>query len=708
MLHTLSSMFPNLGAFVSALENADELARISVPVSSVLEITEIADRVSKSPCPHLPSHSARMNDPRFHGKGGKALLFENVEGSNMPLLINAWGSYRRMEMALGCNEAGPGAAAGHTPGGFDAIGKVIGDLVKPQPPRSFSELVAKAKQFLPLLRIPPKRVSGRGACQEVVLKGDEIDLTKLPIIRCWPHDGDFAALGYPAEVNDGIAGLGRGAQWDAQSRGKYITLAGIHTIHADDELADKPASHNIGMYRVQLLGKNRVAMHWHMHHDGARHWRSWKKLGKKMPVAIALGGQSIMPYAATAPLPPGISELLLAGFLNKKGIRLCKGVSVPVWLPADCELVLEGYVSNEAGFIDYDPRNGEPIGPGAVFEGPFGDHTGFYSLPDRYPIVEITAVTMRRSAIYPTTVVGLPPQEDYYLGKATERIFFPLLKTIIHDIEDYDLPMFGAFHNCAALQIDKSYPMQGRRVMHSVWGAGQMAWTKTILVVPKAVDVHDTPAVLAQLARFCHPIRDVETVVGPLDILDHAAPHLGAGTKIGFDGTVKREGESVYGVPTAHAATARLAASHAMEDIAKSIAGVKEASLPESCGGGWLFVACEKRQGGDGRAILEQFVRLCMERSDPTPPFVVLVSGNVDVRNIDDAMFHWCAHTDAGRDALRYRSAEFGRCMLLFDATIKMMGDERLGWAVRSWPPILEMDAGTKQKVTARWSQYGV
>ena len=701
-------MFPNLGAFVSALENADELARISVPVSSILEITEIADRVSKSPCPHLPSHSARMNDPRFHGKGGRALLFENVEGSNMPLLINAWGSYRRMEMALGCNEAGPGAAAGHTPGGFDAIGKVIGDLVKPQPPRSFGELVAKAKQFLPLLRIPPKRVTGRGACQEVVLKGDEIDLTRLPIIRCWPQDGDFAALGYPAEVNDGIAGLGRGAQWDAQSRGKYITLAGIHTVHADDEFADKPASHNIGMYRVQLLGKNRVAMHWHMHHDGARHWRSWKKLGKKMPVAIALGGQSIMPYAATAPLPPGISELLLAGFLNKKGIKLCKGVSVPVWLPADCELVLEGYVSSEAGLIDYDPRSGEPIGPGGVFEGPFGDHTGFYSLPDRYPIVEITAVTMRRSAIYPTTVVGLPPQEDYYLGKATERIFFPLLKTIIHDIEDYDLPMFGAFHNCAALQIDKSYPMQGRRVMHSVWGAGQMAWTKTILVVPKAVDVHDTPAVLAQLARFCHPIRDVETVVGPLDILDHAAPHLGAGTKIGFDGTVKREGESVHGVPTSHAATARPPASHAMVDIAKSIAGVTDAALPESCGGGWLFIRCDKQQGGGGRGILEQFVRLCTERSDPTPSFVVLVSGNVDVQNIDDAMFHWCAHTDAGRDALRYRSADHSRCMLLFDATIKMPGDQRLGWPVRSWPPILQMDAGTKQKVTARWSQYGV
>lgn len=701
-------MFPNIASFVSALEAADELARISAPVSSVLEITEIADRVSKSPCPHLPSRSARKNDPRFAGLGGRALLFENVQGSTIPLLINAWGSYRRMEMALGCNEDGPGSPAGHTPGGFDAIGRVIADLVKPQPPRSFSELIAKARQFLPLLRIPPKRKGGRGPCQEVVLRGDEIDLTKLPIIRCWPADGDFAALGYPPDVNAGIPGLGHGPEWDTLHRGKYITLAGIHTIHADDENADRPASHNIGMYRVQLLGRNRVAMHWHMHHDGARHWRSWKKLGRKMPVAIALGGQSVMPYAATAPLPPGISELLLAGFLNKSGIRLCKGVSVPVWLPADCEIVIEGFVSDEAGFIDFDPRRGDTLGPGAVFEGPFGDHTGFYSLPDRYPIVEVTAVTMRRSAIYPTTVVGLPPQEDYYLGKATERVFFPLLKTIIHDIEDYDLPMFGAFHNCAALQIHKAYPMQGRRVMHSVWGAGQMAWTKTILVVPETVDVHDTPAVLAQLAGFCHPIRDVETVHGPLDILDHAAPHLGAGTKIGFDGTVKQQGESVHGVPTTDATTRRAAASSAILDLARSIPGVEDAALPESCGSGWLLLRCLKTHAGQGRAILEELVRRCMERADPTPPFVVLVSGKVDVHNTDQALFHWCAHTDAGRDTLRYRSADHTRCMLLFDATVKIPGDDRHGWPVRSWPPILEMDPAIKTKVTSRWREYGI
>ncbi|MCC6676346.1 MAG: UbiD family decarboxylase [Phycisphaerales bacterium] len=555
-------MYENTQEFVQALERAGELRRVSARVSPVLEITEIADRVSKSPAPHGPSEGAKRSDPRFHHLGGPALLFENVEGSDIPVLINAYGSYRRVEMALGCNEAGPGVEAGPTPGGLEALAERIGKLVKPEPPPTLLAKLQKIPELMELAKIPPRRVRS-GVCQDVVKTGAEVDLRRLPMIRCWPHDGDFAALGYPAGINDGIAGFSGGADWDRDFRGRYITLGGIHTIHADDVGNPAPPSRNIGMYRVQLFGPRHMAMHWHVHHDGARHWRSWKARGERMPVAVALGGESVLPYAATAPMPPGISEMLLAGFLNRGPIPVVECRTVPLTVPANAEIVIEGYVSHEAGPIGWDPREelrrGGPetaetpevlkrlLGPGAVFEGPFGDHTGFYSLPDRYPILEVTAITQRRNPVYPTTVVGLPPQEDYYLGKATERLFLPLLRTIIPDIIDYDLPMFGAFHNCAFVKIRKEYPLQARRVMHAIWGAGQMAWTKMIVVVDEEVDVHDQDAVLFHLCANVDPGRDLEMVNGPVDILDHSAPRLGAGHKLGIDATRKIEGEEVGG-----------------------------------------------------------------------------------------------------------------------------------------------------------------
>ena len=274
-----------------------------------------------------------------------------------------------------------------------------------------------------------------------------------------------------------------------------------------------------------------------------------------MPCAIALGGESVLPYAATAPMPPSVSELLLAGFLNDGAIELVKCKTVDLHVPANSEIVIEGYVSTDAGLpgLDLDqlhPGGGpEHVGPGAVIEGPFGDHTGYYSLPDRYPVFEVTAITSRRRPIYPTTIVGLPPQEDYYLGKATERVFLPLLQTLAPDIIDYDLPMFGSFHHCAFVKIRKEYPLQARRVMHAIWGVGQMAWTKMIVVVDEHVDVHDHEQVLFHLCANCDPGRDVEVVSGPLDILDHAAPRMGAGHKLGFDATAKIKGEEVGGHP---------------------------------------------------------------------------------------------------------------------------------------------------------------
>jgi 4-hydroxy-3-polyprenylbenzoate decarboxylase len=697
-------MFPTLRDFVSALDAAGELRRVRERVSPVLDVSRIADLESKSPAPAQPSASARRNDPRFHHLGGRALLFENVEGCDFPVLINAWGSYRRMELALGCHEPAANLPTPHTPGGFDALAAKIGALVKPEPPRSLGEIIAKAKQFLPLLRVPPKRRSGPGLCQEVVITGDQIDLRRLPIIRCWPHDGDFAALGYPPNTNANIPGVESGPDWDRLHRGKYITLAGIHTIHADDIGNPKPASHNIGMYRVQLFGKRHLSMHWHMHHDGARHWRSWKARGERMPVAIVLGGQSIMPYAATAPLPPGISELLLAGFLNRGGISMCPCKTVPLHVPANAEIVIEGFVSHDAGLIDWDPRdpNAGPLGPGAVFEGPFGDHTGFYSLPDRYPLLEVTAITHRRDPIYPTTIVGLPPQEDYYLGKATERLFFPLLKTIIHDIEDYDLPMFGTFHNCAFVKIKKAYPTQGRRVMHSIWGAGQMAWTKTIFVVDNTVDVHDTAAVLRAVGEHCLPGRDIERVRGPLDILDHAAPFLGVGCKIGLDATRKWPPAETHRVlePLAAqlCATGDLPAvtgsgARAAEVRIRALDTVLDASIPDELAGWWLLVKIRKNAAGDGLRVIKALGALADEIA--IPRWTIVVGQDADVRRFDDAFFHWTAHTAAERDEFL---SVCGR-RIAYDATPKLPGDDRNGQPVRPWPPILAMDAATIARV---------
>lgn len=705
-------MYRDLHRFVEALDGSGELVRVSRRVSAVLEIAEIADKVSKCAAPRAGSVRSQRNDPMFSGLGGPALLFEDVEGSDFPVLINAFGSYRRMEMAMGC--AGDGARGS----GFDSIAGVIGELVKPQPPRSLGEALVKARQFAPLLKIGPRRRRGSGVSQQVVRSGDDVDLTRVPLLRCWPHDGDFASLRYSASLNDGVGAgvLGHPEMsadaWDSGFRGRYVTFAGIHTVHADDRDEGKPSSHNIGMYRLQLLGKNRLAMHWHMHHDGARHWRSWKKLGKPMPVAIAFGGESVLPYSATAPLPPGISELLMAGFLNGRGIEMVRGKTVPLWVPGNAEIVIEGYVRTDAGGPGWDPEGDEPLGPGAVFEGPFGDHTGFYSLPDRYPIVEVSAVTHRRGAVFPATLVGLPPQEDYYLGKATERLFLPLLQVLVPDIEDYDLPMFGAFHNCAFVRIEKAYPLQGRRVMSSIWGAGQMAWTKSIFVVDDSVDVHDQRAVLESCSLHCRPSRDVEIVRGPLDILDHASPRLAAGSKIGFDCTPKWEGEQAGGELTSGAR--RLPSASEVAGFVSRVLevdGVLDAAVPAHAPG-WLLIETDRGlyeadRSGLGRRVLADVLGL-----DPgfTPrlPFVIALGRGVDLRSPVDGFFHWLANMDPGRDLVVVDDGDAHGDCLAFDATPKTPEDGRDGEPVRDWPPVVSMDPEVSARVAERWASYGL
>ncbi|MCB9844482.1 MAG: UbiD family decarboxylase [Phycisphaeraceae bacterium] len=681
-------MFRSVRELIGALDRLGELRRIRASVSPVLEIAAIADRVSKLPAPNPPGPSARASDPRFCHLGGPALLFENVVGSDLPVLINAFGSYRRIELALGCGSTGLGGLAAR-----------LESLVKPEPPRGLAEALTRARELAPLLRIGPRRAR-RAPCQDIVVRDNDVDLTRLPLLRCWPLDGDLAAVGWPGDINRGIPGLGHaamdGQRWETECRGRYITLGGVHTIHADDEGDPRPRSHNIGMYRVQLLGRRTMAMHWHVHHDGAAHWRSWVSKGRPMPVAIALGGESMLPYAATAPLPPGMSELLMAGFLAGRGVQLTRAATVPLRVPANAEIVIEGYVSHEAGPIGFEPRGS--LGPGAVAEGPFGDHTGFYSLPDRYPILTVTAVTQRAQAVYPTTIVGLPPQEDYFLGKATERLFLPLLRVLIPDILDYDLPMFGAFHNCAIVKINKAYPLHARRVMHAIWGAGQMAWTKLIIVVDGDVDPHDHLDVLRAVSQRCLPARDLEFVRGPLDILDHAAPRLGAGTKLGFDATRKISGEDGGSSDWRQAPRFPVDAAARERALARiaSIPAVVRAAWPPATGG-WLFLSIDKFEGGQASRVVDALSRL-----QDLPSYIALLGADIDPSDIDAAMFHVCAHADASRDV---HTTPAG---IVIDATPKLPGDERNAQPVRDWPPMIQTDDATRALVDRRWSEYGL
>lgn len=674
-------MYPTLGSFLGALEGQDELLRIGTPVSPRLVPAAVADAHARLPAA-LPSATAARFDPAHAGLGGRALLFERVEGCDFPLAMNVYGSYRRMESALGC--AGTG--------GLESIAARIAALLRPEPPASLRDLIRRGRAFLPLLRVPPRLVR-RGACQEVIrLTGrGEVDLARLPLIQCWPLDGDPAAVG--CRLTPEEAGTAAG-------EGRYITFAGMHTIHADDAGEPRPASHNIGMYRAQLVDATRLVMHWHMHHDGAAHFRSWQARGERMPIAICLGGESVLPYAATAPLPPGISELLMAGFLNGRGIPMVRAKTVPLRVPANSEIVIEGWVDTRAGGIGWDPAGDEPLGDGAVYEGPFGDHTGFYSLPDRYPLVDVTAITHRRNAVFPATVVGLPPQEDYYLGKATERIFLPLLRTIVPDIEDYHLPMFGAFHNAAFIRIRKAYPLQARRVMHAIWGAGQMAWTKIIVVVDGPVDVHDEAAVLSALARRCRLDRDIERVRGPLDILDHAAPRLGAGSKIGFDATTPWPGEDAAGI--AHDRRPACIGAEAMQARLASLPGrfaIRDAHAADAGLGRLVLLSVEKTRPGDGaRAI-----NATWDCAGPDAGIVIAVDAAIDADDLGAVLFHWCANMDPGRDLVAGPGGAVG-----FDATTKLAGDERDGEPVRPFPAVLAIDERTGRTLRQHAASFGL
>jgi 4-hydroxy-3-polyprenylbenzoate decarboxylase len=446
--------YKDLQEFLRLLEKKGELRRISAPLDPHLEIAEVTDRVSKAV--------------------GPALLFENPKGSRFPVVTNAFGSFARMHLALECED-------------LDGLGRRIDDILEMEKPEGLIEKLKLLPKLAKMAGIFPKTVQS-APCQDVVLTGEAVDLSILPVLTTWPGDA-----------------------------GPFITFPVV--ITKDPETGKR----NVGMYRMQVFDKTTTGMHWHRHKGCAAHYRLAEKRGERLEVAVAIGPDPACTYAATAPLPDDIDEFLFAGFLRQKGVELVQCKTVDLQVPANSQFVLEGYV--EPG----ERRR----------EGPFGDHTGYYSLADDYPVFHVTAITHRKDAVYPATLVGQPPMEDTYMGKATERLFLPLIKKQLPEIVDLSLPVEGVFHNFCFVSIDKRYPGQTRKIMYAIWGLGQMMFTKFIVVVDAEVNVQNTAEVWWRVGNNVDPRRDVVIVDGPLDALDHAAPLSCFGGKMGIDATKK-------------------------------------------------------------------------------------------------------------------------------------------------------------------------
>ena len=457
-------IFQNLRSFIEHLERTGELVRIRRPVSVDLEMAEIADRTMKLP------------------GGGPALFFERptlMDGtaSDIPVVINVFGSWRRISAALGVEDLQEHADR-------------IQELVKPEVPKGLWAKMQMLPKLAELAKVPPRSFRGKPPCQEVVLRKGEFDLRTLPVLKTWPDDG-----------------------------GPFITLPMV--ITCDPETGVQ----NIGMYRMQVFGATTTGMHWQQHKGGAAHFRAYKRRGEtRMPVVVAIGGDPATMYTPTAPLPPGIDEYLFGGFLRREPVYTTKALTADLQIPAEAEIVLEGYV---------DPS--EPL----ATEGPFGDHTGFYTLEEPYPTFHVTTVTMRRNPLYPATLVGRPPVEDVYLGGATERIFLPLARLTMPEIVDYHMPPEGVFHNLVFVSIRKEFPGHAYKVMNGLWGMGLMSLAKVIVVVDEGINVQNVQEAWWYALGNIDPERDVRFSKGPVDDLDHASQIASFGSKMGIDGTRK-------------------------------------------------------------------------------------------------------------------------------------------------------------------------
>ncbi len=593
--------YKNLSEFIHVLEIAGELVKVKEYVSPVLEISEINDRVVKN--------------------GGKALLFENT-GADFPVLINAFGSGKRICMAMGVGE-------------LDEIARQIDEL--------FRKVSAGKQGFLDKLRMlpllnelaswMPHTVRGRGACQEIVMQTP--DMNRLPVLTCWPHDG-----------------------------GPFVTLPVVHTT---DPVT---GTRNVGMYRMQVFSPDMTGMHWHLHKNSARHYHEYKKLGKRMPVSVTLGGDPVYTYVATAPLPDGIDEYILAGFLRKKKVRVVKCLSNDIEVPQDVDFVIEGYVDPAEDLIS---------------EGPFGDHTGFYSLPELFPRFHITCITHRKNAVYPATIVGIPPQEDAWIGKATERIFLsPIRLTMQPEIIDMHMPVAGVMHNLVIIKIQKQYDGQAEKIINGLWGAGQMMFAKLIIAVDEHTDIFDYKEIARKLSERVNLFENIIYSKGPADILDHAAEKYAYSGKIGIDAT----GE-------AHAFEMPVIIETAI--ILKEIPEIKKVndSLP-SQNISLVIISFEKNRKNQ----LKELVKTLFEKKFISGvKCFVFVDMQVDVYDLKDLAWLVLNNMDPSRDIFIHKG------VLIVDGSHKT--NEFDGFD-RPWPNVIVSDDATIKAVDEKWPRLGL
>jgi 4-hydroxy-3-polyprenylbenzoate decarboxylase len=598
-----------LSSFVRKLDKKGELLRIEGFADPLLEISEITDRMVKS--------------------GGKALLFTN-NGTDFPVLINAFGSDSRMSLALGrddLDEAGIEIE--------QLFGRLQGNTGK-----GFFSKIRSVPKLLNLARLLPVRINRRGECQQRVMK--EPDLGILPILKCWPHDG-----------------------------GRFITLPVVHTYNPFT------GTTNAGMYRMQVFNGQTTGMHWHRHKTGANHYNEWKKKGEKMPVAVTLGGDPVYTYAATAPLPENIDEYILAGFLRHERVRLVKCLTQDIWVPADADFVIEGYV---------DPS--EEL----LFEGPFGDHTGVYSLADWYPAFHVTAITHRNDAIFPATIVGVPPQEDAWIGKATERLFLsPIRMTMAAEVEDMHMPPAGVAHNLVIVRIDKKYPGQGMKVLSTLFGAGQMMFSKFIVVVSGTNNIRDKDSVIRAIETNVRFSEDIMFLKGPLDVLDHSSDQFSFGGKMGIDATEKLpeeikkgETESLF---TSYDSLLSVATELRSEypDIVKEALPIRDGIL--------AVLLYSARKASETEIIKDYFSVVNTEAKEKY--IAILLEEGVSSGDLNTILWQVTGNTDPVRDISP-------GSVIVIDAGFKL--PVRDGFE-REWPNVVISDSDTISKVDLRWTE---
>ncbi|MFN8239825.1 MAG: menaquinone biosynthesis decarboxylase [Bacteroidales bacterium] len=569
---------------------------------------------------------------RVFKNGGPALLFEN-NGTSFPLLINAFGSAERVSLAIGHHSLG------------NASKELEAAILSIQKPAgSFMEKMKALPRLAKLAAIMPRRTRSRGRCQQVVIK--EPDLGILPVLKCWPHDG-----------------------------GPFITLPIVHTKHP---VTGAP---NAGMYRMQILGRDTTGMHWQLHKTGASHFNAWKETGRKMPVSVALGGDPVYTYAATAPLPENIDEYMLAGFLRGRKVNLVKCITNDIHVPEDADIVIEGYV---------DPLE-EP-----VWEGPFGDHTGFYSLADWYPRFHVTCITHARDAVYPATIVGIPPMEDEFLAMATEKIFLPLIRlALLPEVVDLHMPSAGVAHNLAIVKINKKYPGQALKVISSLTGAGQMMFTKYLVVVSGDIDIRDYKRVIAEVIRNAVFPGDLVFTRGPLDVLDHSSDTFAFGGKMGIDATKKVPGEGNQ-IPSEGHDTDRTKAINFLSSF-DSESYITGCSFPDE----QLPIVFMNVKKGSGVSVLRKLGKEATNESlGNAVKIIILADSNVSLG--DSYMVAWQLFGNS--DPIRDHVIADGS-ILVIDATMKAF---REGGFPRRWPNIVISDESTIAAIDSRWNEFSL